>query len=42
MEKISGENLAEFLTKNQYVSQQLALDWLEQMLHILQKSTNIM
>ena len=37
MEKISGENLAEFLTKNQYVSQQLAVDWLEQMLHILQE-----
>ncbi|MBD1828754.1 serine/threonine protein kinase [Microcoleus vaginatus GB1-A2] len=37
MEKISGENLAEFLTKNQYVSQQLALDWLQQMLHILQE-----
>ncbi|MEG3896106.1 MULTISPECIES: serine/threonine-protein kinase [unclassified Microcoleus] len=37
MEKISGENLAEFLTKNQYVSQQLAIDWLQQMLHILQE-----
>ena len=37
MEKISGENLAEFLTKNQYVSQELAFDWLQQMLHILQK-----
>ncbi len=37
MEKISGENLAEFLAKNQYVSQELAVDWLQQMLHILQK-----
>ncbi len=37
MEKICGENLAEFLTKNQYVSQELAFDWLQQMLHILQK-----
>ena len=37
MEKITGENLAEFLTKNQYVCQQLALDWLQQMLHILQE-----
>ena len=37
MEKISGENLAEFLTKNQYVSQELAFDWLQQLLHILQK-----
>ncbi|MEG3842695.1 serine/threonine-protein kinase [Microcoleus sp. herbarium14] len=37
MEKISGENLAEFLTKNQYVSQELALNWLQQMLHILHK-----
>ena len=36
MEKIAGENLIEFLTKNQCVSQQLALDWLQQMLHILQ------
>jgi serine/threonine protein kinase len=32
-----GENLTEFLTKNQYVSQQLARDWLQQMLHILQE-----
>ena len=37
MEKISGENLAEFLAKNQYVSQKLAFDWLQQMLYILQK-----
>ncbi|MEG3917807.1 serine/threonine-protein kinase [Microcoleus sp. T3_A4] len=37
MEKISGENLAEFLTKKQYVSQKLALDWLQQMLRILQE-----
>lgn len=37
MEKISGENLAEFLNKNQYISQELAFDWLQQMLHILQK-----
>ena len=37
MEKIAGENLTEFLTKNQCVSQQLALDWLQQMLHILQE-----
>ncbi|TAF91149.1 MAG: serine/threonine protein kinase [Oscillatoriales cyanobacterium] len=37
MEKISGENLAEFLTKNQYVSQELAFDWLQQMLDILQE-----
>ena len=29
--------MTEFLTKNQCVSQQLALDWLQQMLHILQK-----
>ncbi|MEG4353698.1 serine/threonine-protein kinase [Microcoleus sp. LAD1_D3] len=36
MEKITGENLAEFLTKKQSVSQKLALDWLQQMLHILQ------
>ncbi|MEG5059740.1 serine/threonine-protein kinase [Microcoleus sp. A2-C5] len=35
MEKISGENLAEFLTKNQYVCQTLAVDWLQQMLNIL-------
>ena len=37
MEKISGENLAEFLTKNQYVSQTLALDWLQQITQILQE-----
>ncbi|MEO6861114.1 MAG: serine/threonine-protein kinase [Microcoleus sp.] len=37
MEKISGENLVEFLTKNQFVSQTLAVDWLQQMLHILQE-----
>ncbi|MEG4282745.1 serine/threonine-protein kinase [Microcoleus sp. A006_D1] len=37
MEKISGENLTEFLTKNQQVSQTLAVDWLQQMLHILQE-----
>ncbi|WP_339384243.1 inactive serine/threonine-protein kinase VRK3 [Microcoleus sp. LEGE 07076] len=37
MEKIAGENLIEFLTKNQQVSQALAVDWLQQMLHILQK-----
>ena len=36
MQKISGENLAEFLTKNQYISQKLAVDWLQQMLYILQ------
>jgi serine/threonine protein kinase len=36
MEKIVGENLAEFLTKNQYISQTLAVDWLQQMLYILQ------
>ena len=37
MEKIVGENLTEFLTKKQCVSQQLARDWLQQMLHILQE-----
>ena len=37
MEKICGENLAEFLAKNQYVCQELALDWLQQMLYILHK-----
>ncbi|MEG4806188.1 serine/threonine-protein kinase [Microcoleus sp. F8-D3] len=37
MEKICGENLAEFLTKQQYISQTLAVDWLQQMLHILQE-----
>jgi serine/threonine protein kinase len=37
MEKISGENLTKFLAKNQYVSQELAFDWLQQMLHILQE-----
>ncbi|MBE9097504.1 serine/threonine-protein kinase, partial [Tychonema sp. LEGE 07203] len=37
MEKIDGENLTEFLTKNQQVSQTLAVDWLQQMLHILEK-----
>ncbi|MEG4180766.1 serine/threonine-protein kinase [Microcoleus sp. Pol14D6] len=37
MEKITGENLAEFLTKKQYVSQKLALDWLQQMTNILQE-----
>ncbi|MEG4021713.1 serine/threonine-protein kinase [Microcoleus sp. S13C4] len=37
MEKIIGENLAEFLTKKQYVSQKLALDWLQQMTNILQE-----
>jgi serine/threonine protein kinase len=36
MEKVAGENLAEFLTKNQYISQTLAVDWLQQMLYILQ------
>jgi serine/threonine protein kinase len=35
MEKISGENLAEFLNKNQFVSQELAFNWLQQLLHIL-------
>ncbi|WP_293128793.1 serine/threonine-protein kinase [Microcoleus sp. bin38.metabat.b11b12b14.051] len=37
MEKIDGENLTEFLTKNQHVSQTLVIDWLQQMLHILQQ-----
>lgn len=37
MEKISGENLAEFLTKNQFVSQTLAFDWLQQIIEILQE-----
>ena len=37
MEKISGENLAEFLTKNQFVSQTLAFDWLQQITQILQE-----
>ncbi|MEG3863113.1 serine/threonine-protein kinase [Microcoleus sp. herbarium12] len=37
MEKIDGENLTQFLTKNQHVSQTLAIDWLQQMLHILQE-----
>ncbi|MCY7381031.1 MAG: protein kinase [Microcoleus sp. CAN_BIN18] len=37
MEKISGENLAEFLTKNQFVSQTLAFDWLQQIIQILQE-----
>ncbi|MEG3881006.1 serine/threonine-protein kinase [Microcoleus sp. herbarium19] len=37
MEKISGENLAEFLAKNHCVSQALAFDWLQQLLHILQE-----
>ncbi len=37
MEKISGENLAELLTKKQYVSQKLALDWLQQITNILQE-----
>ena len=37
MEKISGENLAELLAKNQYVSQELAVNWLQQMLCILQE-----
>ncbi|MEG4533864.1 serine/threonine-protein kinase [Microcoleus sp. D2_18a_D3] len=37
MEKISGENLAEFLDKNQHVSQKLALDWLQQITNILQE-----
>ena len=37
MEKINGENLTKFLAKNQYVSQELAFDWLQQMLHILQE-----
>ncbi|WP_293342734.1 MULTISPECIES: serine/threonine-protein kinase [unclassified Microcoleus] len=36
MEKIIGENLAEFLTKHQYISQTLAVDWLQQMLYILE------
>ncbi|MEP6518449.1 protein kinase domain-containing protein [Microcoleus vaginatus] len=40
MEKITGENLAEFLTKKQYVSQKLALDWLQQMTNILQEIHN--
>ncbi len=37
MEKISGENLAELLTKNQFVSQTLAFDWLQQIIEILQE-----
>src|SRR6476469_220531 len=37
MEKITGENLAEFLNKNQQISQKLALDWLQQMTSILQE-----
>ncbi|MEG3938307.1 protein kinase [Microcoleus sp. S36b_A3] len=37
MEKIGGVNLTEFLTKNQQVSQTLAVNWLQQLLAILQK-----
>ncbi len=37
MEKIAGENLAEFLHKNQYICQTLAVDWLQQITQILQE-----
>ncbi|WP_373535286.1 protein kinase [Microcoleus sp.] len=37
MERIDGVNLTEFLTTNQQVSQTIAVDWLQQILHILQK-----
>jgi eukaryotic-like serine/threonine-protein kinase len=36
MEKIAGENLAEFLNIHQHVSQYLAIDWLQQLTNILQ------
>jgi serine/threonine protein kinase len=35
MEKIAGENLAEFLHINHHVSQKLAIDWLQQLTNIL-------
>ncbi|NJL69057.1 MAG: protein kinase, partial [Microcoleus sp. SM1_3_4] len=35
MEKIAGVNLLEFLNKNQYISQTIAFDWLEQLTNIL-------
>jgi serine/threonine protein kinase len=36
MEKVEGENLAEFLNINHHVSQNLAIDWLQQLTNILQ------
>jgi serine/threonine protein kinase len=37
MEKVPGENLLEFLNNNQYISQTVAVDWLQQLTNILHK-----